>query len=111
MNQINKDQEESEEGFFFEIIDLERKRAGEVSKRFKFEKLTKIVSEKIFSFIPTLSDAIQQNIEKCKNKPEEINCEFGVVIGGKAKFFIGELSSQAQLKVNIKWTNPKKSKN
>jgi len=110
MSQIEMREKELGEGFYFEVIDLEKRSAGKIKREIIFEKLTEKVSEKIFSFIPALSNAIQNNIEKCDNKPEEINCEFAVVIGGKAKFFICELSSQGQFKVNIKWINPKNKK-
>lgn len=111
MTQIEKKQKQSEEGFYFEIIDLEKEGSGQVERREGiFEKLTQNVSDKIFSFIPTLANSIQQNINKCENKPKEINCEFSIVLGGKTKFFICEFSSEGQFKVNIKWVNPENKK-
>lgn len=109
MYQLDSDEEEElKEGFYFEVIDLEKERSGKIARKEGiFEKLTQNVSDKIFSFIPTLANSIQNNILRCENKPAEINCEFSITIGGKTKFFICELSSQGQFKVNIKWVNPK----
>ncbi len=109
MSQQEEVEEALEEGFYFEVIDLEKERSGKIAKKEGiFEKLTQSISDKIFSFIPTLAKSIKSNIEGCENEPQEINCEFSVVVGGKARFFICQFSSQGQFKVNIKWTNPKK---
>lgn len=41
------------------------------------------------------------------NRPQEINLEFGVKLGGKAGIVFASAESECNFKIGLKWTNPK----
>lgn len=41
------------------------------------------------------------------NRPQEINLEFGVKLGGKTGIVFASAESECNFKIGLKWTNPK----